>query len=181
MSRIGKLPVAVPDGVTVALDGATVSVKGPRGTLAFEAPPEVEVAHADGAITVTPRGKDKRSRQMWGMSRTRIQNLVTGVTDGFERWLELTGVGYRAAMQGSQLSLNLGLSHPVLFSPPPGVTIEVPQNTQIKLMGIDRELVGQAAAEIRKFRPPEPYKGKGIAYRGEHIHRKSPRKAQAGV
>lgn len=181
MSRIGKLPVATPESVTVSLDGSAVRVKGPLGELKFQAPPEVELKVADGAITVSPRSQDKRSRQMWGMVRTRIQNMVTGVTDGFERWLELTGVGYRAAMQGDQLSLSLGLSHPVMFSPPPGVKIEVPSNSQIRVSGIDNAVVGQAAAEIRRFRPPEPYKGKGIAYRGEYIYRKSPRKAQAGV
>lgn len=180
MSRIGKAPVAVPDSVKVKVDGLDVAVSGPKGELSFTAPPEVRVEFADGQLVVRPNGGDKRSRQMWGMTRTRLQNLVTGVTDGFERVLDITGVGFRAQMQGATLKLALGYSHEVTYAAPPGISIETPKPTEVKLSGADRQAVGQAAAEIRAFRRPEPYKGKGISYQGERIYRKVPRKVQAG-
>ena len=181
MSRVGKAPVTVPEGVSVAIADGKVRVRGPKGELTFAPPPEVEVSCADGAITVTPRGETKRARQMWGMSRTRLRNLVVGVTDGFERVLNITGVGYRAQMEGSTLKLALGYSHDVIFEPPAGVTIETPRPVEIRVTGMDAVVVGQTAANIRAFRPPEPYKGKGVALRGEHIYRKTPRKAQTGI
>ena len=180
MSRIGRNPVRIPEGVTVAVADGEVRVRGPGGELAFAPPPEVEVACTAESVTVTPRGQSKRARQMWGMTRTRLQNLITGVTAGFERVLDITGVGYRAQMDGDRLKLALGFSHDVWFQPPAGVVIETPRPVEIRLRGIDVEAVGQAAANIRAFRPPEPYKGKGVAYRGERIYRKTPRKAQAG-
>ncbi len=180
MSRVGKVPVPVPDGVAVAVDDGEVTVRGPKGELTFVAPPEVEVRFADGAISVAPRNKSKRARQMWGMSRSRLNNLVTGVTQGFERTLDISGVGYRAQMEGGSLKLALGFSHDVVFRPPEGVSVETPRPVEIRVSGIDAVAVGQAAADIRAYRPPEPYKGKGVALRGEYIYRKSPRKAQTG-
>ncbi len=180
MSRIGKVPVSIPEGVSVAIADGEVRVRGPRGELVFLPPPEVEVACSDGEITVAPRSGSKRARQMWGMSRARIGNIVTGVTQGFERVLNITGVGYRAQMDGSNLKLALGFSHDIVFEPPAGVTIETPRPIEIRVSGIDAVAVGQAAANIRAFRPPEPYKGKGVALRGEWIYRKTPRKAQSG-
>ena len=176
MSRIGKKPVSLPDGVTASVSGQTVEVKGPKGTRSFTATDDVTLSMEDGAVSVTPRGKSKRARQQWGMSRTQVQNLVTGVTDGFKKELEINGVGYRAQMQGNTLKLNLGYSHDVDFEVPAGVTVTAPKNTQIVVEGIDQQLVGQVAANIREWRKPEPYKGKGIKYVDEYIFRKEGKK-----
>ena len=176
MSRIGKKPVDLPSGVTASVSGQTVEVKGPKGTRTFTATDDVTLTVEDNAVSVTPRGKSKRARQQWGMSRTQVQNLVTGVTDGFKKELEINGVGYRAAMQGNILKLNLGYSHDVDFIVPDGVTVTAPKPTIIFVEGNDQQLVGQVAANIREWRKPEPYKGKGIRYKGEFIFRKEGKK-----
>jgi large subunit ribosomal protein L6 len=176
MSRIGKKPVPVPSGVTANVEGQTVKVKGPKGALSFLVPDEVSVKLEDGKVKVDPRNETKRARSMWGTSRTMVANLVTGVTKGFERKLEITGVGYRAAVQGKNLQLALGYSHDVVFPIPEGITIVTPKPTEITITGIDSQKVGQVAAEIRGFRPPEPYKGKGVKYAGEYIFRKEGKK-----
>lgn len=176
MSRIGKKPVAVPQGVTASVDGQTVTAKGPKGELKFVVNDEVLIKLDDGAIAVEPRDQSKDARSKWGMTRTQIENIVTGVKDGFERRLEITGVGYRAAMQGKNLQLALGFSHDVVYEAPEGVTISVPKPTEIVVNGIDKQVVGQVAAEIRKYRGPEPYKGKGVRYAGERIVRKEGKK-----
>ncbi|MGY6409773.1 MAG: 50S ribosomal protein L6 [Alkalilacustris sp.] len=176
MSRIGKKPVELPKGVTAEVKGQTVQVKGPKGTRSFTATDDVEIVLDGASITVKPRGDSKRARQQWGMSRTMVANLVTGVTDGFKRELELVGVGYRAAMQGKALQLSLGYSHPVLYEAPDGITISVNKNTEVTVEGIDQQVVGEVAAEIRNWRRPEPYKGKGIRYKGEYIFRKEGKK-----
>lgn len=172
MSRIGKKPVVLPSGVTASIDGQTISVKGPKGELAVTVVNECSIALGDNGIEVKPRGQDKRSRSMWGMSRTLVDNIVVGVSDGFEKKLELNGVGYRAQAQGSKLTLALGYSNDVIYQVPDGVSVAVPKPTEIIVSGIDKQRVGQAAAEIRKFRPPEPYKGKGVKYADEYIFRK---------
>lgn len=176
MSRIGKKPVAVPQGVTANVDGQLVTAKGPNGELKFVVNDEVLVKMEDDGISVTPRDQSKDARSKWGMSRTQIQNIVNGVKDGFEKKLEITGVGYRAAMQGRNLQLALGFSHDVVYQVPEGVTIAVPRPTEIVVSGIDKQLVGQVAAEIREYRGPEPYKGKGVRYAGERIVRKEGKK-----
>ena len=176
MSRIGKKPIDLPSGVTASLSGQTVEVKGPKGTHSFKATDDVSIAVEDNAITVTPRGTSKRARQQWGMSRTMVQNLVTGVTDGFKKELEINGVGYRAQMQGNTLKLQLGYSHEVDFVVPEGVTVTAPKQTQVIVEGSDRQVVGQVAANIRAWRKPEPYKGKGIKYVDEYIFRKEGKK-----
>ena len=176
MSRIGKKPVELPNGVDASVSGQTIEVRGPKGTRSFTATDDVTLAVADGTITVTPRGQSKRARQQWGMSRTMVANLVQGVTDGFKKELEITGVGYRAQMQGNVLKLNLGYSHDVNFEVPEGVTITAPKQTQIVVEGADQQQVGQVAANIRGWRGPEPYKGKGIRYAGEFIFRKEGKK-----
>ncbi len=176
MSRIGKKPVPLAKGVSASISGQTVEVKGPKGTLSFTATDDVTLSQEDGAITVTPRGTSKRARQQWGMSRSMIENLVTGVSTGFKRELDITGVGYRASMQGNTLKLALGYSHDVDFAVPAGITITTPKQTEIVVEGIDAQKVGQVAANIREWRPPEPYKGKGIRYRGEFIFRKEGKK-----
>lgn len=176
MSRIGKKPIELPSGVEASVSGQTVSVKGPKGTREFTATDDVSIAVDGNVVSVEPRGKSKRARQQWGMSRTMVANLVTGVTDGFKKELEINGVGYRAQMQGNNLTLNLGLSHDVNFAVPEGVTVTVPKNTQIIVEGIDQQLVGQVAANIREWRKPEPYKGKGIKYVDEYIFRKEGKK-----
>ena len=176
MSRIGKKPVSVPQGVTATVDGQTVTAKGPKGELKFVVNDEVLVKLEDGEIAVTPRDESKDARSKWGMSRTQISNILTGVKDGFERKLEITGVGYRAAMQGKNLQLALGFSHDVVYEAPEGVTIAVPKPTEIVVSGIDKQVVGQVAAEIRKYRGPEPYKGKGVRYAEERIIRKEGKK-----
>ena len=176
MSRIGKKPVELPGGVTATLSGQTIEVKGPKGTRRFTAADDVTISVADGAVTVTPRGKSKRAREQWGMSRTLVANLVTGVTQGFRREMDITGVGYRAAAQGKVLKLSLGYSHDIDFPVPDGVTVTTPKPTEIVVEGIDQQVVGQVAANIREWRKPEPYKGKGIRYRGEFIFRKEGKK-----
>jgi large subunit ribosomal protein L6 len=176
MSRIGKKPVPVPSGVTANVEGQTVKVKGPKGALSFVVPDEVSVKMEEGKVCVDPRNETKRARSMWGTSRTMVANLVTGVTKGFERRLEITGVGYRAAVQGKNLQLALGYSHDVVFPIPEGIQIVTPKPTEITITGIDSQKVGQVAAEIRRFRPPEPYKGKGVKYAGEYIFRKEGKK-----
>jgi large subunit ribosomal protein L6 len=176
MSRIGKKAVLVPSGVTANVEGQVVKVKGPKGSLQLELPDEVAVKMEKGGIKVDPRDETKRARAMWGTSRTLVANLMTGVTKGFERRLEINGVGYRAAVQGKNLQLALGYSHDVVFPIPEGVAIATPKPTEIVITGIDRQKVGQAAAEIREFRPPEPYKGKGVKYSDETIFRKEGKK-----
>jgi len=176
MSRIGRLAVPVPTGVTATIDGQNVSVKGPKGELSFVAGDDVSVLLSDGEIAVQPRDQSKRARSAWGMSRTMVANLVEGVTSGFERRLEINGVGYRAAVQGKTLQLALGYSHEVAYQIPDDITITTPRPTEIVISGIDKQRVGQAAAEIREYRPPEPYKGKGVKYAEEHIFRKEGKK-----
>ena len=176
MSRIGKKPVAIPNGVTVALDGQTVSVKGPKGQLAWTVAEEVEVRQEEAGLTFAPRSDTPRARAMWGLSRSLVANMVEGVTKGFEQNLELVGVGYRAAMKGRSLSLQLGFSHDVDIPPPEGITFAVGKPTEVKISGIDKQLVGEMAARIRKIRPPEPYKGKGVRYAGEQVRRKEGKK-----
>ena len=176
MSRIGKRPVEIPSGVSAEVSGQTVTVKGPKGERAFTATDDVTIAQEDGRITIKPRGDSKRARQQWGMSRTMVANLVQGVTSGFKKELELSGVGYRAQMQGNTLKLSLGLSHDVNFEVPEGVQIATPRPTEITVEGIDQQVVGEVAANIRKWRAPEPYKGKGIRYKDEYIFRKEGKK-----
>lgn len=176
MSRIGKRPIPLPDGVTATVEGRTVTAKGPKGELRFVVNEEVLVKLEDGAITVDPRDESKVARSKWGMSRSQIANIINGVKEGFEKRLEINGVGYRAAMQGKTLQLSLGYSHDVNYNPPEGITITVPRPTEIVVSGIDRQAVGQVAAEIRKFRGPEPYKGKGVKYADETIVRKEGKK-----
>jgi large subunit ribosomal protein L6 len=176
MSRVGKKPVAVPSGVTANVDGQTVRMKGAKGELSFVVPEEVLVAMDNGAVTVDPRDESKTARAKWGMSRAQVQNLVDGVTRGFEKRLEINGVGYRAQIAGKVLKLSLGYSHDVDYEIPAGVTITAPKPTEIVVAGIDKQKVGQVAAEIREFRGPEPYKGKGVKYAGEFIFRKEGKK-----
>ena len=176
MSRIGKKPVEIPSGVTASLSGQTVEVKGPKGPRSFTATDDVTIKIEDNIVSVEPRGKSKRARQQWGMSRTMVANMVQGVSDGFKKELEITGVGYRAQMQGNTLKLNLGYSHEVDFEAPEGVTITAPKQTEIVVEGNDQQLVGQVAANIREWRSPEPYKGKGIRYKDEYIFRKEGKK-----
>ena len=176
MSRIGKKPVHLPAGTTAKLDGQTIEVKGPKGTRSFTAPDDVTITLDGATVTVTPRGTSKRARSMWGMSRSMVANLVEGVTTGFKKELEIQGVGYRAAAQGTALKLSLGYSHEVLFEAPAGVTVTAPKQTEILVEGIDQQAVGQVAANIRDWKRPEPYKGKGIRYKGEFIFRKEGKK-----
>lgn len=176
MSRIGKKPVELPSGVTASVSGQTIEVKGPKGTRTFTATDDVNLTVDGSAVKVEPRGSSKRARQQWGMSRTMVANLVQGVTGGFKKELEINGVGYRAAMQGNILKLSLGYSHEVNFEVPAGVTVTAPKPTEIIVEGIDQQLVGQVAANIREWRGPEPYKGKGIRYKGEFIFRKEGKK-----
>ena len=176
MSRIGKRPVAVPSGVTATVDGQTVKMKGPKGQLQFVVHDDVEVKFESGQVNVAPRHETNRARALYGTSRAQIANLVAGVTKGFEKKLEITGVGYRAAMQGKNLQLALGYSHDVVYPIPEGIQIAVPKPTEITITGTDVQRVGQVAAEIRAFRPPEPYKGKGVKYVGEFIFRKEGKK-----
>ncbi|MBO9375299.1 50S ribosomal protein L6 [Sphingomonas histidinilytica] len=176
MSRIGKKPVTVPAGVTAAIEGKTLSVKGPKGTLSISLADEVTYAIEDGSISVQPINETKRARSFWGMQRTLVQNLITGVTEGYSKTLQITGVGYRANVQGKNLKLQLGYSHDVDFAIPEGITIATPDQTTVHISGIDKQKVGQVAAEIRRWRKPEPYKGKGIKYAGEYIFRKEGKK-----
>ena len=177
MSRIGKKPVATPSGVTASIEGQTLTVKGPKGTLSMQLLDDlVKYEIAEGEIRVTPLVDAQRNRAAWGMQRTNVQNLVTGVTEGFNKVLEITGVGYRAQAQGKNLKLQLGYSHDVNVAVPEGLEVKTPDNTTVEISGIDRQKVGQLAAEIRRWRKPEPYKGKGIKYRGEYIFRKEGKK-----
>jgi large subunit ribosomal protein L6 len=176
MSRIGKKAVAIPSGVTVTLDGQTVTVKGPKGQLSWTVAEEIEVRQENGELTLLKRAEGARAQAMWGLSRTLVANMVTGVTTGFERTLELVGVGYRAAMKGQALSMQLGFSHDVDVPAPAGITFAVPKQTEIKISGIDKQQVGELAARIRRIRPPEPYKGKGVRYAGEQVRRKEGKK-----
>lgn len=176
MSRIGKKAVAIPQGVTATLDGQTVTVKGPKGQLSWTVVDEILVSQENGEITLAPRDESTRARAMWGLSRTLVANMVEGVTKGFEETLELVGVGYRAAMKGQALSMQLGFSHDVDIPPPSGITFVVPKQTEVRIQGIDKQLVGEMAARIRKIRPPEPYKGKGVRYAGEKVRRKEGKK-----
>jgi large subunit ribosomal protein L6 len=176
MSRIGKKPVPVPAGVTANIDGRTLTVKGAKGALTMSLADEVSYDIGDGGITVTPANDTKRARAFWGMQRTMVQNLITGVTEGYTKQLQITGVGYRANVQGKNLKLQLGYSHDVDFAIPEGITIATPDQTTVNISGIDKQKVGQVAAEIRRWRKPEPYKGKGIKYAGEFIFRKEGKK-----
>ena len=176
MSRIGKKPVAIPGGVTATIDNGTLSVKGPKGTLTLGLSDLIDYKVEEGEILVKPANDSKQARAFWGMQRTLVQNLVTGVTEGFTKVLEITGVGYRANTQGKMLKLQLGYSHDVDFAIPEGIEIKTPDNTTVEISGIDKQKVGQVAAEIRRWRKPEPYKGKGIKYRGEYIFRKEGKK-----
>ena len=176
MSRIGKKPVIIPAGVTAKVDGQSITVKGGKGELSFTAPDDVSVALAEGKIVVAPRNDSTRARAMWGTARSMVNNLVTGVSKGFERKLEITGVGYKAVVAGKTLRLSLGYSHDLTFPVPTGIAIAAPKPTEISIAGIDKRQVGQTAAEIRALRPPEPYKGKGVKYAGEFIFRKEGKK-----
>jgi large subunit ribosomal protein L6 len=176
MSRIGKVPVAIPAGVTAEIADGVLSVKGPKGTLTLALRDEITYTVEDGRILVRPANDSKAARSFWGMQRTLVSNLVTGVTDGYTKVLEITGVGYRANAQGKNLKLQLGYSHDVDFAVPEGIEIKTPDNTTVEIIGIDKQKVGQVAAEIRRWRKPEPYKGKGIKYRGEYIFRKEGKK-----
>ncbi|CAO4133249.1 MULTISPECIES: 50S ribosomal protein L6 [Methylorubrum] len=176
MSRVGKKPVPVPSGVTATVTGQTVKMKGSKGELQFVVPSQVVVEFKDGAVSVQPKDQSKQARSLWGTSRAQVANLVEGVSKGFEKKLEITGVGYRAAMAGKALKLSLGYSHDIEYEIPAGITIVTPKPTEIVVSGIDRQRVGQVAAEIREYRGPEPYKGKGVKYAGEFIFRKEGKK-----
>ena len=174
MSRIGNAPITVPAGVEVRIDGATVTVKGPKGELTRELPEQISVSQDDGVLTVARANDERSSRALHGLIRSLVANMVTGVSEGFRKELDIVGVGYRAATKGSnELELSLGFSHPVLVKAPAGIEFNVPQPTRIEVLGIDKQLVGQVAADIRSWRKPEPYKGKGIRYSDEHVRRKA--------
>ena len=176
MSRIGKKPVTIPSGVTATIEGSQLSVKGPKGTLTLQMRDEISYTLEEGSILVKPANATKAARAFWGMQRTLVQNLITGVTEGFSKKLLITGVGYRANSQGKNLKLQLGYSHDVDYAIPEGIEIKTPDNTTVEISGIDKQKVGQVAAEIRRWRKPEPYKGKGIKYDGEFIFRKEGKK-----
>ena len=176
MSRIGKKPVGIPKGVEVSLNGQNMSVKGPKGELAVTLSENVTAVHDDNGVTIAPVNKSQTARSFWGLSRSLVQNLMTGVSEGFTRKLQLQGVGYRASMQGKTLKLSLGFSHDVDFPVPEGISVDCPSQTAIVITGIDKQKVGQVASEIRSYRPPEPYKGKGVRYEGEFVFRKEGKK-----
>ena len=176
MSRIGKRAVAVPSGVTANVEGQTVKVKGPKGALQFVLHDDIVAKMDKGAVAISPRQETKRARSLWGAARTQVANLIAGVTKGFEEKLEISGVGYRAAVQGKNLQIALGYSHDIVYPIPEGITIATPRPVEIVITGIDKQKVGQVAAEIRGYRPPEPYKGKGVKYAGEYIFRKEGKK-----
>ena len=176
MSRIGKKPIEIVKGTTVTINGQEVAVKGPKGELKLTLVDDVTVSQGEGGIIVAPREDTQRARAMWGLSRTLVQNLMTGVSEGFTKNLEINGVGYRAALQGKKLQLNLGFSHEVLYDIPEGIEVKVAKPTEVSISGIDKQKVGQVAAEIRSYREPEPYKGKGVKYAGEFIFRKEGKK-----
>ena len=180
MSRIGRLPVAVPSGVDVSIDGRQLTVKGPKGTLSRSLHPDMLLSKEDGTIVVTRPTEQKGHKQLHGLTRTLVNNMVVGVTDGYRKGLEITGVGYRAALNGKRLTLNLGYSHPIEIDPPDGISFEVENPTRLAVVGIDKELVGQIAAQVRATRKPEPYKGKGVRYAGEKIRRKAGKAGKIG-
>lgn len=173
MSRIGNQPIAIPSGVDITLDGHTLTVKGPKGTLSHKLPESMQVEVAADEVKVTRPSDDKEHKSLHGLTRSLINNMVIGVTEGYSKTLEIVGVGYRAAMKGKNLNLTLGFSHPVIMEPPAGIEFETPEPTKIIVKGADKEVVGQVAAEIRDWRKPEPYKGKGVRYEGEHVRRKA--------
>jgi large subunit ribosomal protein L6 len=181
MSRIGRLPIAVPAGVDVTIDGRTVTVSGPKGTLSRDLHPDMTVGREDDALVVTRPTEQKTHKQLHGLTRTLVNNMVVGVTTGYRKGLEITGVGYRAALVGRKLQLNLGYSHPVEIDPPSGITFELENPTRLSVVGIDKELVGQVAAKVRASRKPEPYKGKGVRYAGEVIRRKAGKAGKIGA
>ena len=180
MSRIGRLPIAVPSGVDVTIDGRQVTVKGPKGTLSRALHPDMTLSREDGTLVVTRPTEQKTHKQLHGLTRTLVNNMVVGVTDGYRKGLEITGVGYRAALSGKKLQLNLGYSHQIEIDPPEGITFEVENPTRLAVVGIDKELVGQVAAQVRATRKPEPYKGKGVRYSGEYIRRKAGKAGKIG-
>ena len=180
MSRIGRLPITVPSGVDVTIDGRNVTVTGPKGTLSRSLHPDITVSREDGTLVVTRPTEQKTHKQLHGLTRTLVNNMVVGVTDGYRKGLEITGVGYRATLNGKKLTLNLGYSHPIEIDPPEGITFEVENPTRLAVVGIDKELVGQIAAKVRATRKPEPYKGKGVRYAGEYIRRKAGKAGKIG-
>ncbi|HEX5013722.1 MAG TPA: 50S ribosomal protein L6 [Candidatus Limnocylindrales bacterium] len=180
MSRIGRLPITIPSGVDVSIDGRTVTVKGPKGQLSRQLHPDIAVSQEDGSIVVTRPTEQKVHKQLHGLTRTLVNNMVVGVTDGYRKGLEITGVGYRATKVGEKLQLNLGYSHPVEIDPPKGITFELENPTRLAVIGIDKELVGQVAALVRSTRKPEPYKGKGVRYAGEQVRRKAGKAGKIG-
>jgi large subunit ribosomal protein L6 len=180
MSRIGRLPIPVPSGVDVTIDGRQVTVKGPKGTLSRALHPDMTLSREDGTLVVTRPTEQKTHKQLHGLTRTLVNNMVVGVTDGYRKGLEITGVGYRAALSGKKLQLNLGYSHQIEIDPPEGITFEVENPTRLAVVGIDKELVGQIAAKVRATRKPEPYKGKGVRYAGEYIRRKAGKAGKIG-
>jgi large subunit ribosomal protein L6 len=180
MSRIGRLPIPVPSGVDVTIDGRQVTVKGPKGTLSRALHPDMTLSREDGTLVVTRPTEQKTHKQLHGLTRTLVNNMVVGVTDGYRKGLEITGVGYRAALSGKKLQLNLGYSHQIEIDPPEGITFEVENPTRLAVVGIDKELVGQIAAKVRSTRKPEPYKGKGVRYAGEYIRRKAGKAGKIG-
>jgi large subunit ribosomal protein L6 len=181
MSRIGRLPVAIPSTVDVTIDGRQLTVKGPKGTLSRTLHPDMAVAKEDGTIVVSRPTEQKLHKQLHGLTRTLVNNMVVGVTDGYRKGLEITGVGYRATLNGKKLTLNLGYSHPVEIDPPDGITFELENPTRLAVVGIDKELVGQVAAQVRATRKPEPYKGKGVRYAGEYVRRKAGKAGKIGA
>jgi large subunit ribosomal protein L6 len=180
MSRIGRLPITVPSGVDVTIDGRNVTVTGPKGTLSRALHPDITVSREDATIVVTRPTEQKTHKQLHGLTRTLVNNMVVGVTDGYRKGLEITGVGYRAALNGKRLTLNLGYSHPIEIDPPDGISFELENPTRLAVVGIDKELVGQVAASVRATRKPEPYKGKGVRYAGEYIRRKAGKAGKIG-
>ena len=180
MSRIGRLPIAVPSTVDVTIEGRRLTVKGPKGTLTRELHPDIKVSREEDNLVVTRPTEQKTHKQLHGLTRTLVNNMVVGVTDGYRKGLEITGVGYRAALNGKKLQLNLGYSHPIEIEPPSGITFEVENPTRLAVIGIDKELVGQIAARVRSTRKPEPYKGKGVRYAGEQIRRKAGKAGKIG-
>jgi large subunit ribosomal protein L6 len=180
MSRIGRLPIAVPSTVDVTIDGRQLTVKGPKGTLSRSLHPDMTVTREEGTLVVTRPTEQKTHKQLHGLTRTLVNNMVVGVTDGYRKGLEITGVGYRAALNGNKLTLNLGYSHPIEIDPPAGISFEVENPTRLAVVGIDKELVGQIAAQVRSTRKPEPYKGKGVRYAGEKIRRKAGKAGKIG-
>jgi large subunit ribosomal protein L6 len=180
MSRIGRLPITVPSGVDVTIDGRNVTVTGPKGSLSRSLHPDMTVSREDGTLVVTRPTEQKTHKQLHGLTRTLVNNMVVGVTDGYRKGLEITGVGYRAALNGKKLTLNLGYSHQIEIDPPDGITFEVENPTRLAVVGIDKELVGQIAAKVRATRKPEPYKGKGVRYAGEYIRRKAGKAGKIG-